>query len=102
MKHYAPKTPLRLNAVDLNPDEALLAFGSTKFMGIKGGGAATNLPEDMIRNLSETGDLHEAASNLFTMLHDMDAHNHRAIAVMSIPDIGVGIAINDRLKRAAN
>ncbi|MBG78557.1 MAG: threonylcarbamoyl-AMP synthase [Alphaproteobacteria bacterium] len=102
LKHYAPKTPLRLNAVDLNPDEALLAFGSTKFMGIKGGGAATNLPEDMIRNLSETGDLHEAASNLFTMLHDMDAHNHRAIAVMSIPDIGVGIAINDRLKRAAN
>ena len=102
LKHYAPKTPLRLNAVDLNPDEALLAFGSTKFMGIKGGGAATDLPEDMIRNLSETGDLHEAASNLFTMLHDMDAHNHRAIAVMSIPDIGVGIAINDRLKRAAN
>ena len=71
-------------------------------MGIKGGGAATDLPEDMIRNLSETGDLHEAASNLFTMLHDMDAQNHRAIAVMSIPDIGVGIAINDRLKRAAN
>ena len=102
LKHYAPKTPLRLNAVDLKSGEALLAFGSTKFMGIKGGGSASDLPDDMIRNLSETGDLHEAASNLFTMLHDMDAHHHTAIAVMNIPDTGVGIAINDRLKRAAN
>lgn len=102
LKHYAPKTPLRLNAVDLQPGEALLAFGPIKFMGIQGGGAAASLPEDKIRNLSEQQDLHEAAANLFTMLHDLDSFGHPSIAVMNIPDTGLGIAINDRLKRAAS
>jgi L-threonylcarbamoyladenylate synthase len=101
LRHYAPNAPLRLNAIDLNPGEALLAFSKTRFMGIKGGGSAADLPEDMIRNLSEEGDLHEAASNLFAMLKDLDRPGQKAIAVMPIPDHGLGIAINDRLKRAS-
>lgn len=101
LKHYAPSVPVRLNAVDVNPGEALLAFGSIKFMGIKGGGSARDLPETSIRNLSDTGDLNQAAANLFRMLRELDRPEHMNIAVMNIPDQGLGIAINDRLKRAA-
>ncbi len=101
LRHYAPAIPVRLNAIDLEPGEALLAFGSDKFMGIKGGGAAKDLPEIARRNLSTSGDLVEAAANLFRMLHDLDRPEHKAIAVMNIPDQGLGIAINDRLSRAA-
>ncbi|MCE7886885.1 MAG: threonylcarbamoyl-AMP synthase [Alphaproteobacteria bacterium PRO2] len=102
LKHYAPKIPLRLNAIDLNPGEALLGFSSLKFMGIKGGGAAMSLPESMRRNLSEEGDLHQAAANLFAMLRELDRTEHKGIAVMPVPDVGLGVAINDRLKRAAS
>lgn len=103
LRHYAPFTPVRLNAVDVAPGEALLAFGSTRFMGIRDGtGAAADLPETMRRNLSETGDLHEAAANLFAMLRALDRPQHRAIAVMAVPEMGLGIAINDRLRRAAH
>jgi L-threonylcarbamoyladenylate synthase len=70
-------------------------------MGIKGGGAAKDLPEEKRRNLSETGDLTEAAASLFRLLHELDRSGCRRIAVMSIPARGLGIAINDRLKRAA-
>lgn len=101
LKHYAPKTPLRLKAVDVAPGEALLAFGSIKFMGIKGGGSARDLPAGALLNLSETGDLTTAAANLFSMLHQLDAGGFTGIAVMDIPQTGLGIAINDRLKRAA-
>ncbi len=101
LRHYAPSIPVRLNAIDLEPGEALLAFGSIKFMGVKGGGAAKDLPEPMIRNLSERGDLHEAASNLFRMLDELDSPNNKGIAVMAIPEDGLGLAINDRLRRAA-
>jgi L-threonylcarbamoyladenylate synthase len=101
LKHYAPDKPLRLRAIDLEPGEALLAFSSERFMGIKGGGAAKDLPQSMRRNLSETGDLHEAAANLFAMLKDLDKSDAKGIAVMPIPDTGLGVAINDRLKRAA-
>lgn len=101
LKHYAPSVPLRLRAVDVEPGEALLAFGSLRFMGIRGGGTAKDMPEDSLRNLSETGDLTEAASNLFRTLHELDRSEHRAIAVMDIPETGLGIAINDRLRRAA-
>lgn len=101
LKHYAPDTPVRLNAIDLAPGEALLAFGSDKFMGIKGGGAASSLPDDMRRNLSEEGDLHQAAANLFAMLKELDGAKASAIAVMNIPETGLGVAINDRLRRAA-
>jgi L-threonylcarbamoyladenylate synthase len=101
LKHYAPLTPLRLNAVDIEVDEALLAFGPLRFMGIRGGGWAKDLPGDQMMNLSASGDLNEAAANLFSMLHQLDARRYKRIAVMNIPDMGLGMAINDRLKRAA-
>jgi L-threonylcarbamoyladenylate synthase len=92
---------LRLKAVDVKPGEALLAFGSIRFMGVAGGGHAKDLPHDSLLNLSETGDLTEAAANLFSMLHRLDAGGFAGIAVMDIPNTGLGLAINDRLKRAA-
>ncbi len=101
LKHYAPSIPVRLNAVDIETDEALLAFGPTKFMGVKGGGFAKDIAPEAFRNLSDRGDLHEAAANLFTMLRELDNGTNTKIAVMHIPDKGLGIAINDRLKRAA-
>ena len=101
LRHYAPSVPLRLNAVDVKKGEALLAFGSIKFMGLEGGGAAKDMDADSCLNLSEEGDLYEAASNLFAMLRALDTSAHSGIAVMSIPDAGVGAAINDRLRRAA-
>ena len=70
-------------------------------MGLKQGGFAKDLPEGRLCNLSDRGDLHEAAANLFAMLKELDKSNAKAIAVMSIPDEGIGRAINDRLRRAA-
>jgi L-threonylcarbamoyladenylate synthase len=101
LKHYAPSIPVRLNAVDVEAGEALLAFGSLKFMGMRGGGFAKNLPDTALRNLSDEGDLYQAAANLFRMLRELDRPDHTRIAVMNIPEQGVGIAINDRLRRAA-
>lgn len=101
LKHYAPKTPLRLNAVDVKVGEALLAFGPEKFIGVEGVGAVKDMPESRRRNLSESGDLVEAAANLFAYLHDLDAGEFKAIAVMPVPEEGLGVAINDRLRRAA-
>ncbi len=101
LRHYAPSIPVRLKAVDVVPGEALLAFGSTKFMGLKGGGFAHDLPETAFKNLSACGDLHEAAANLFAYLHALDRSEHKGIAVMDIPDTGLGLAMNDRLRRAA-
>ncbi len=101
LRHYAPVRPLRLGAVDVAPGEALLGFGSLRFMGLRGGGAAADLTENSLRNLSESGDLNEAAANLFRMLHELDRPEHQAIAVMNVPDTGLGTAINDRLRRAA-
>lgn len=101
LKHYAPTIPVRLNAIDVEEGEALLSFGSTKFMGVKGRGAVSELPPEQHQNLSENADLYEAASNLFSMLRALDKPEYTAIAVMNIPDQGIGVAINDRLKRAA-
>lgn len=101
LKHYSPSIPVRLRALDVNADEALLAFGSTKFMSLKGGGRVDDLAEGQLLNLSEAGDLYEAASNLFSMMRILDKPYHRAIAVMDIPNTGIGVAINDRLKRAS-
>ena len=101
LKHYAPSIPLRLNAVDVRAGEGLLAFGSIKFMGVQGKGAAAGLPEDSLKNLSEQGDLYEAAANLFAMLRALDNSHNNGIAVMAVPDQGIGVAINDRLRRAA-
>ena len=73
-----------------------------KFIGIKGGGKIQDLPRGHVLNLSEAGDLIEAASNLFSMLHKLDQSGAKKIAVMNIPDTGIGRAINDRLQRAVN
>lgn len=101
LRHYAPDLPIRLNAVDVAPDEALLAFGKTKFMGLRGGGFANDLPDERLQNLSPVGDLNEAAANLFAMLRRLDDSGAAGIAVMAVPETGLGLAINDRLKRAA-
>lgn len=93
LSHYAPKKPLRLRAVDLSDGEGLLAFGSTKFMNIS--------PQTHVKNLSEDGDLSEAAANLFAHLRALDATDCKTIAAMDIPKIGIGHAINDRLLRAS-
>jgi L-threonylcarbamoyladenylate synthase len=91
--HYAPRTPLRLDAVRVEPGEALLAFGTTRPAGAE---RATS-----VLNLSARGDLIEAAANLFSHLRALDAAGADAIAVMPIPHEGLGEAINDRLARAA-
>ena len=86
-RHYAPSLPLRLNAAEARPGEALLAFGP----GVPGAAL----------NLSPGGDVEEAAANLFAMIRALDRPRFQAIAVMPIPEQGLGRAINDRLRRAA-
>lgn len=88
--HYAPRAQLRLNAQDCAAGEALLAFGP-------------NVPETAgeVINLSDSGSLIEAASNLFAALRQLDDSGALMIAVMPIPEEGLGEAINDRLRRAA-
>ncbi len=89
--HYAPHARVRLNAGDSEQDgEVLLAFG-----------AAIGCGYSTVLNLSEAGDLVEAAANLFRMLHDLDGLNPVVIAVAPVPAEGLGVAINDRLRRAA-
>jgi L-threonylcarbamoyladenylate synthase len=90
--HYAPRTPLRLDATSVLTAEALLAFGAT---------VPTGAEPMRTLNLSARGDLIEAAANLFSHLRALDAAGARAIAVMPVPHQGIGEAINDRLKRAA-
>jgi len=87
--HYAPAKPLRLNATEVRPGEALLAFGTPP------PGAA------FVLNLSAARDIKEAAANLFAMLRQLDRGEFSGIAVMPIPTHGLGEAINDRLQRAA-
>ncbi len=88
--HYAPRAPVRINVLDPHPGEVLLAFGG-------------DVPEHAgpVLNLSDAGDLQEAAGNLFAMLHRADAMEGMCIAVVPIPDRGLGRAINDRLRRSA-
>ena len=88
--HYAPSLPLRLDATTVEPDEALLAFGKRAPKGAK-----------ETRWLSRSGDLREAAANLFAALRDLDRPEFSGIAVMPIPAQGLGLAVNDRLRRAA-
>lgn len=91
--HYAPRATVRLQADRIEPGEALLAFGLGAISGIDAAAA--------VMNLSARGDLAEAAANLFGFLRALDAKGARSIAVMPIPDEGLGEAINDRLRRAA-
>jgi L-threonylcarbamoyladenylate synthase len=87
--HYAPRAKVRLDAAAPRPGEALLAFGPAPAY------AGTTL------NLSPRGDLIEAAANLFAHLRALDSAGVSEIAVMPVPHVGLGDAINDRLKRAA-
>ena len=89
LSHYAPDCRVRLNADRVLPGEALLAFGPP----LPGATA--------VFQLSETGDLHEAARNLFAGLHALNALQPTAIAVMPVPETGPGRAICDRLRRSA-
>lgn len=85
LSHYAPSKPIRLNARTARAGEYLIGLG--------------DMACDF--NLSASGDLVEAAARLFDTLHRADASDARAIAVAPVPEYGLGIAINDRLKRAA-
>ena len=83
--HYAPHQPVRLDALTATADEFHIGFG----------------PVAGDANLSETGDLVEAAARLFDLLHVAEASGRAGIAVAPIPGTGLGRAINDRLRRAA-
>ena len=83
--HYAPSKPLRLEAREAGADEYLIGFGE-----VRGDS-----------NLSPSGDLVEAAAQLFELLHRADASAKPRIAIAPVPDHGLGAAINDRLRRAA-
>ncbi|BDU59946.1 threonylcarbamoyl-AMP synthase [Candidatus Rickettsia kotlanii] len=93
VKHYSPKVPVRLNAINLEDKEIGLNFGNS------------NLTGRFSLNLSVKGDFIEAAANLYAYLRILDdyaaSHDVRGIAVSPIPQVNVGAAINDRLKRAA-
>jgi L-threonylcarbamoyladenylate synthase len=86
-RHYAPDTPIRLNATKFSKTETVLGFGP---------GAPTSA-----FNLSSTGNLIEAAANLFNFMHKLNKPGASPIAVMPIPEVGLGQAINDRLRRSA-
>jgi L-threonylcarbamoyladenylate synthase len=93
LSHYAPALPVRLNAGEVAADEALLAFGEP-LAGAK-----------LVFQLSAHKNLAEAAARLFEGLHMLDAEGARLglrrIAAMCVPEQGLGLAINDRLTRAA-
>ncbi len=84
--HYAPSIPLRLNATAALKNETLIGFGGTK---------------DAEFDLSLTKNLNEAARNLFAILHQIENSGATSIAIVTIPNTGIGAAINDRLRRAA-
>lgn len=85
--HYAPSLPVRLNVTAPRADEAYLGFGPSP---------------DATLNLSENADLHEAAANLFAHLRTLDRPEFAGIAVAPVPETGLGLALNDRLRRAAS
>lgn len=93
LSHYAPDAAMILNAREAHPADALLSFGPDRLPG-----AADALAEF---NLSPSGDLAEAAANLFLAMRTLDASGARTIRAQVIPSFGLGEAINDRLKRAA-
>ena len=100
--HYAPRTPLYLYDADelanlpLHPNEGRLYFSM-----LRGGNVSSGNAGERIRVLSKQGDLVEAAANFFDMLHELDRLGFELIRAEKAPEKGLGIAINDRLRRAA-
>lgn len=91
--HYAPDAGMRLSVTEVKSGEALLAFGPRR--------AANAETAATILNLSPSGNLREAAANLFAYMQQLDRGGAAVIAVEPIPEAGLGEAINDRLRRAA-
>ena len=91
--HYAPGAAVRVGATSVLSSEALLAFGKNRARGYENVVA--------MLNLSPSGNLREAAANLFSYLQRLDSSAAKTIAVEPIPNTGLGEAINDRLSRAA-
>lgn len=89
LSHYAPNATLRLSVTEVDGEDGALTFGAAK------------LDADHVLSLSENGDLKEAAANLFSCLTRFDELGVKRIAVSPIPTSGLGLAINDRLARAA-
>lgn len=90
-KHYSPICPLRIGYDNPRNNEGLLAFGN-------------DVPSEsfaVVKNISEKGDLYEAARNFFSALHELEDYNVSSIATMLVPNVGIGKAINDKLKRAS-
>jgi L-threonylcarbamoyladenylate synthase len=87
LRHYAPRAPVRLDGSTADAGEVMIGFGP----GFDGADF----------NLSPSGDLVEAAANLFALLRAADALNPAAIVIATIPETGLGEAIADRLARAA-
>ena len=87
-KHYSPNTPIKLNVKNPGEDDAFLGFGSIK------------LNHKPFLNLSENGDLNEAAFNLFNFLRKLDKLKKTNISIYPIPKNGIGKVINERLSRA--
>jgi L-threonylcarbamoyladenylate synthase len=89
-KHYSTKKKIRINVKNIKNDEGLINFGKN------------NLKSKVINlNLSRSGDLKEASKNLFHYLHKLDQGKCKKIAIAPIPNIGLGLTINDRIKRAS-
>jgi len=93
VSHYAPNAAVRLNVTEVRPGETVIRFGGTPLAGEDQAG--------LILDLSPSGDLREAAANLFAFLKRADAPGAGSIAVAPVPGHGLGEAINDRLSRAA-
>ena len=91
--HYAPDAAVRLGAREVRPGEALIRFGGRPLPG--------EAEAALVLDLSPSGDLAEAAANLFGYMKQADASGAAAIAFSPVPDTGLGEAINDRLRRAA-
>ncbi len=89
-KHYSPNIPMKLNQINASKNTAFIVFGK-KYK------KTTNT-----FNLSKKSDLNEAAKNLYKIFRKIKKYNYKKIYVVKIPNKGVGVAINDRLKHAAN
>ena len=90
IKHYITSKKIKINVSEVGKNDALLAFGKP----------LENQCQNVL-NLSSSGDLNEAAANFFSMLQQLDATNAENICIMPIPEVGIGVALNDRIRKAA-